>query len=384
MKQLLTRILFDRKHQATAKKAALVQLEVRFDKQRKFMSTGVKVCKGQFKNGRVVCRPDAELLNEKIDTMYKHVNTLFNDCMKKNIPFSLALLDSDTSQYIVINFIDFIERRMKEKRYSDSSMRNLKMFHNFFVNHFGRIRQFSDITTPNIRAFDDFLKGHIGTKTGRPFTTNTIKVYHSLLRMFISDAVSFELIDKNPYSVFKQGRFQTTQRVYLTKEELDTLRSFKCSKPNLQRSLDLFLIQCYTGMAYSDMASTDFSDIEEHGGEYFLPRKTRVKTGTQYYTMLLPPVVEILKRCDFKPGITPYVCYGSHLRAIAKEAEINKHITSHVGRHTFATTVALGSGIPIEVVSKMLGHTNIQTTQIYAKVLPKSVVDGFQQIKNSI
>ena len=100
--------------------------------------------------------------------------------------------------------------------------------------------------------------------------------------------------------------------------------------------------------------------------------------------MLLPPVVEILKKHKFKPSITPYVCYGNHLRAIAKESGINKHITSHVGRHTFATTIALGAGIPIEVVSKMLGHTNIQTTQIYAKVLPKSVVDGFQQIKNSI
>ena len=67
-----------------------------------------------------------------------------------------------------------------------------------------------------------------------------------------------------------------------------------------------------------------------------------------------------------------------------KETNIGKHITSHVGRHTFATTIALGSGIPIEGVSKMLGHTNIQTTQIYAKILPKQVMEGFKQIKKVV
>lgn len=384
MKQVYVRAVFDRKHLATSKRAALVQLEVRYGNERKFMSTGVKVFKGQFKNGRVTGRVDADILNEKIEALYRHIHNIATECIRRNVNFSMSFLEGDEAEYFNMSFIDFIEKRMSEKRYAASSMKNLRMFYGLFVNLFGKIKTFNDITLPNIKIFDSFLKNHIGTKTGRPLTANSIKVYHSILRMFISEAVEFGLVDKHPYSQFRQGRFQTTQRIYLTMEELDMLRHHKASTRYRQEALDLFIVQCYTGMAYSDLAVTDFNDIEEHEGNYILPRRTRIKTGTQYYIMLLPPVLEILRKYEFELPKLGYVNYSKHLKALDKETGLNKNITSHVGRHTFATTIALGSGIPIEVVSKMLGHTNIQTTQIYAKILPKSVFDGFNKIQDHI
>jgi integrase len=164
-------------------------------------------------------------------------------------------------------------------------------------------------------------------------------------------------------------------------DEINILRSWTPPSPSYYHALDLFIVQCYTGLSYSDLMTTDFTKAENHNGNLILPRTTRVKTGTQFYITLLPPVISILERYNYHlPHIT-LQAYTRQLSIIEQETNIGKHITSHVGRHTFATTIALGSGIPIEVVSKMLGHTNIQTTQIYAKILPKQVEQGFEQIK---
>lgn len=383
MKTIQVRVLFDRKGQATQKKAALIQLEVRYNKERKFIGTGVKVYKGQFKNGRIVGRTDAGTLNEKINTLYNHIHDIYNDCLSKRHSFSLSMLDGDTSRYSPTSFIDFCRKRTEEKRCADSTRRQNRLFVHI-LDMAGIIRTFDDITLPNIHLFDDWLKNHTGVRTDRPLTDNTIKAYHSRLRAFISEAVSFGHIDHNPYGQFRAGRHQDMPRVYLTMDELSTLRTYTPPTPTRRIALDLFLVQCYTGLSFSDLMATDFTTAENHDGTLILPRTTRVKTGTQFHIMLLPPVIDILERYNYTLPKVHFNSYRLQLIEIEHETRIGKHITSHVGRHTFATTIALGSGIPIEVVSKMLGHTNIQTTQIYAKILPKQVVEGFQRIKEHV
>lgn len=386
MKAMQVRVLFDRKGQATQKKAALVQLEVRYNKERKFIGTGVKVYKGQFKNGRIVGRADAEALNDKINALYKYVHDIYNESLSKRIPFKLSMLNDGKVYESKTPFLDWCRKRTEEKRCSTSTKRQNNLFCNL-LELFDRILAFDDITLPNIHRFDDWLKSHQGQKTGKPLTDNSIKAYHSRMRAFLSEAVSFGLIKENPYNQFKCGRCQTMPRMYLTMEDLDILRAWEPPKSrdnSRRKALDLFLVQCYTGLSYSDLMTTDFTKSENHNGNLYLPRTTRVKTGTQFYIMLLPPVIDILERYAYKLPFFSLSSYSLQLKHIEKETNIGKHITSHVGRHTFATTIALGSGIPIEVVSKMLGHTNIQTTQIYAKILPKQVEQGFEQIKKVV
>lgn len=383
MKTIQIRVLFDRKGQATTKKAALVQLEVRYNKERKFIGTGIKVFKGQFKNGHIVGRADADELNDKINALCRKINSIYTECLNTQCNFTLSMLDNHTSDKTGASFIDFIRKRNEEKRCSLSTYRQNILFFDL-LEQFGGIQTFANITLPNIRTFDDWLKSYKGIKTGKPLQGNTIKSYHGRLRAFINDAISYGIIKENPYSQFKQGRFQTQPRTYLTMEELNILRTWTPPTPAYQKGLDLFIVQCYTGLSYSDLMATDFTKTEEHDGTLIIPRTTRIKTGTQYYMMLLPPVIEILERNNWHLPKISLTYYGNLLESIDKYTGINKHLTSHVGRHTFATTIALGSGIPIEVVSKMLGHTNIQTTQIYAKILPKQVVDGFAKIKEHV
>ena len=386
MNTIQVRVLFDRKNQATAKKAALVQLEVLYCKKRKFIGTGVKVYKGQFKNGRICGRTDADVLNEKINALYSQVHDIYNDCISHRMPFTLSMLDGKNPTFAHQSFLNFCKQRTEEKRCSESTKRQNRLFCNL-LESFGGILTFDDVILPNIYQFDNWLKKHKGEKTNRPLSDNSIKAYHSRMRAFVSEAYSLGFVNQNPYSQFKAGRCQSSPRMYLTMEELNALRSWTPAKSrdnSRQKALDLFLVQCYTGLSYSDLMSTDFTKTENVKGNLILPRTTRVKTGTQFYIMLLPPVVDILERYKYKLPFFHLSAYSMQLSQIEKESNIGKHLTSHVGRHTFATTVALGSGIPIEVVSKMLGHTNIQTTQIYAKILPKQVVDGFAKIKKHV
>jgi integrase len=147
---------------------------------------------------------------------------------------------------------------------------------------------------------------------------------------------------------------------------------------------DLFIVQCFTGMAYADLMATDFSTAETHNGTPFLPMATRFKTGTPFSLVLLPPVVEILNRYNGQLPHLAYDVYNRNLKALALACGIQKTVTTHIGRHTFATTIALGAGVPIEVVSKILGHTDIKTTQIYAKIMPQQILDGFSSIAEKI
>ena len=383
MKQIQIRVLFDRKGQATNKKAALVQLEIRYDKERKFLSTGVKVFKGQFKNGRIVGREDADLLNDKINALYSRIMEIGTNCIREHRAFAFSMLNNLSETESPSSFLDFCKKRTEEKRSAPASRKNNRLFCRI-LKKYGLIRSFADISIKAIRLFDDHLKTTISEHTGELLSPSTISVYHSCLRMFISEAVSFGYLKENPYANIKQNRPQPKPRVVLTTEELQTLRTYIPPTKARRIALDLFLIQCYTGLSYSDLMATDFTKAEDHNGNLVLPRTTRVKTGTQFYIMLLPHVVKILKRYDNMIPKTSFVAYTAQLKLIEDETGIGKHLTSHVGRHTFATTIALGSGLPIEVVSKMLGHTNIQTTQQYAKIMPKQVLDGFDKIKKVV
>lgn len=140
-----------------------------------------------------------------------------------------------------------------------------------------------------------------------------------------------------------------------------------------------FESQCYTGMSYSDMQDFRLADCHFDGNKW-LVAKPRVKTHITYFVQLLPKALEVVEKYD---GEMPHIAvqvYNRQLKALAEMAKIRKRVTSHVGRHTFATW-ALHEGVPIERVSKMLGHANIKQTQRYAKVLAKDVYKEFDKLK---
>lgn len=218
---------------------------------------------------------------------------------------------------------------------------------------------------------------------------NTAMKYLKHLKKVIHQAILFGYIDRDPFVEYKTS-YKEVNRGYLTAEELKRIedKEFRLERLNIVK--DIFLFFCYTGLSYSDLVKLTPDDISIgiDGGKWIISE--RVKTGVRFSIPLLPKALKIIEKykdypeCVVNNMILPLRSnqkINSYLHEIAELCEINKNLTCHLGRHTFATTVTLTNGIPIETVSKMLGHKNLQTTQIYSKVIDKKIADDMSILK---
>jgi integrase len=274
-------------------------------------------------------------------------------------------------------FIDFAWERFNERSGTSGTKRQhsaaLKA-----IESSGLFVSFADVTHTNIVKFDDWLR-----KKRNLTHQVTIHNYHKRLRVYIHEAMAFGFIDKDPYASFKVARGESKGRRFLSKEELQSIVEAELVDPILQRIRDLFLFQCYTGLAYADLATFDYKNTEERDGMRYL-RSQRHKTKTEYFIYLLPPAIEVLKKYDNKLPILSQQKYNVYLKALGQACGITQKISSHMARHTFATTVTLANGVPLHILQKMLGHTSVKTTQIYAKTLAEDVAQEFQRLQGII
>lgn len=212
-----------------------------------------------------------------------------------------------------------------------------------------------------------------------------IKNFGKVIRICLDN----DWINKNPFAKFK-AKVKQVDRVYLTKEELETLNAKIFGIERLNQVKDIFLFSCYTGLAYADVKKLDNSQVSIGiDGEKWI-FTNRQKTDTRSNIPLLPIAEEILRKysehpqCINQNRLLPILSnqkMNAYLKEIADLCEINKPLTYHIARHTFATTVTLSNGVPIESVSKMLGHKDLKTTQHYAKILDRKVSDDMLVLK---
>ncbi len=233
-----------------------------------------------------------------------------------------------------------------------------------------------------VEQIDHFMISEYRDPYNRPIARNTVNKHHTRFRTLLIKALNEDIILKNPYNRFKL-KDTKTNRDYLTTDELNTLKDFDPgSNLSLQKVRDIFLFSCYTGLRFTDASNLKMNDIiTEENGVMFVSIKMK-KTKDFIQVPLIGDAIEILKRYDDHPDrevlgfLLPKISnqkVNAYLKELSNLTGIQKTITHHVGRHTFATH-ALNKGIPIEVVQKLLGHTDIQTTQIYARMLTSTVV----------
>ena len=223
--------------------------------------------------------------------------------------------------------------------------------------------------------FEHFLK------VNEKIANNTTMKYISNLKKVIHLAVSNDWMKKDPFSNFKCTKTNVVREI-LTSEELNLLHEKEFAIERLAEVRDIFLFCCYTGYAFVDVEKLTPNEIGlgMDGKKWIYTR--RQKTGTQANVPLLPPALEILEKytnhpyCVMLNKLLPVKSnqkMNAYLKEIADLCGITKNLSMHIARHTFATTVTLSNGVPIETVSKLLGHTKLATTQIYAKVLENKV-----------
>jgi site-specific recombinase XerD len=240
------------------------------------------------------------------------------------------------------------------------------------------------IDYPFVTEFEFYLR------SVKKCNNNTAVKYVRNFRKIIKICLDNDWLDKNPCSRY-EGKMKEVERDFLTEEELNRLYNKRFSSERLTLVKDIFIFSCYTGLAYVDVKGLkkDHIAIGIDGEKWIF--KNRQKTDTKSKIPVLPIAQEIIKKysdhpkCLNEDSILPILTnqkMNAYLKEIGDLCEITKEITFHMARHTFATSVTLTNGVPIETVSKMLGHKNIQTTQHYAKILDKKVSEDMQVLRN--
>ncbi len=223
-------------------------------------------------------------------------------------------------------------------------------------------------------------------------SNNSTLKYMKLLKKVVRECLHQDLMERDPFLHYK-GKVKQLERVYLTEEELEKIAAKEMVTERLSQVRDIFLFCCLTGLAYTDVQQLSKANITTGiDGEQWLAIQ-RQKTGTPTRLPLLPSASEILDRykqhpqCIYKNRLLPVLSnqkMNAYLKEIMDVCGIQKSVTFHTARHTFATTVTLLNGVPMESVSKMLGHTSIKTTQHYAKVLDVKVSQDMRMLRQKL
>ncbi|RWY46049.1 site-specific integrase [Mucilaginibacter gilvus] len=234
-----------------------------------------------------------------------------------------------------------------------------------------------------ISNYDFYLRSE--RKCANNSAVKYIKNFKKIVRICLSSG----WLDKDPFLNYK-AKVKRVDRTFLNQEELQSLADKVLEIDRVSQVRDIFLFSCFTGMAYADVSKLTRTEIVKGpDGEMWIYAK-RKKTDTLTHIPLLPSALSILKKyadhpvCVNKNRALPVMSnqkMNAYLKEIAGICGINRSLTFHIARHTFATTVTLSNGVPIESVSKMLGHTNIKTTQHYAKVLDLKVGQDMALLK---
>lgn len=226
-------------------------------------------------------------------------------------------------------------------------------------------------------------------RTEYKYSQNTTYKCMKFFKQVINKGIRAGLIFVDPFNGYKIS-CERVDRGYLTEDELSKMMAKEFASARLEQVRDVFIFACFTGLAYIDLAHLRVDNIQKMFDGRLWIVTHRQKTNTKVTVPLLPPALKILKKYEGKyldgqlmPIITNQKlnCY---LKEIADICGIDKNLTFHLARHTFATTMTLGKGVPIESVSKMLGHTNIQTTQIYARITNDKISKDMENLAQNL
>ena len=357
-------VIFDRLGAVKKTGRGKVEIRVYLDRNvRKYIVVGETTKTGwlSYQNSK-----ELQLQVEKYDEIVRAMKTLGEDMTIEN--FNAYLEDEqakkESKKPLQRNFIEFMREEVRREKLRDGTLRHKKLVIET-LECYGKIRTLADLTPANIRAFDRWLHD-----TGER-TEVTIWNYHKRIKKYTRILKLNEIIDNDPYEYCKISRGHSKPRTPLTEQELLKMRKVKLID-KLDRVRDLFIFAAYTGMAYADVQRFNFKEMTHKIGRLYYIDSERLKTGTEFYTPILKPAMDVLKKYDYKlPRITNQKA-NDYLHVIEVQCGFKKSLTFHLARHSFAT-LALAHDVPIEDISRMLGHSDIKTTQIYCKILKTTV-----------
>ena len=370
-------LVHNRRHDATPNHEVAVELRVTYRKYQKYISTGIKLLTKHWRNGTVTNRPDAAILNATLAQLVNDVREILLEMYKEGFFDLHAIPDRlQKKRKKAISFMEYCEQRAQFHKHGlrPVSADRYDRFLRFFCN-WGGIVSFDDITDENIVAMDKVL-----TKRGL-MSSSKWNNFHRFLKTFILDAQAEGLILRNPYKflTIEKGNDEAGLEKCLQPEEFERLRNAEMPNARLERVRDLFIFHAYFGQSYEDLRAFRAKQIKTIEGKKVYT-DTRVKTHVAYTVPLLPPALEILKKYHNKLPMLTNQKYNNSLKEVAAAAGLPYNLTTHWARHTCGTLL-LNAGVPMVVVSKVLGHKSIKTTErIYAKWMSRTIVNEVSKV----
>ena len=281
-----------------------------------------------------------------------------------------------------VNFIDYFKELTEDRKKSMANYGNWDSVHKHLINYAGVFVPFKEIDVDFVKSFKDYLLYDARTKSERELSRNTQHSYYNKFKASLNKAHRDGVIPFNPASSIKGISQEITHREYLTIDEVRELVKFKCKFPVLKRA---FLFCCLTGLRWSDANNLTWKDVHEEELCHRLQFRQQ-KTGGQEYLDINDQAFELMGEKGLKDdrvfkGLRYSAYHNTELQNWVNKAGIQKHITFHCSRHTFAV-MQLEMGTEIYTVSKLLGHSNLKTTEIYAKIVDSKKREAMLNIPN--
>ncbi|WP_321321032.1 site-specific integrase [Labilibaculum sp.] len=391
-----------RKSKSKSNLESPIYIRISVENERVEISTGRSISSEDWNNkaGKANARKKGGVqLNKFLDVLKNnifdhHTEMIKNSELVTAKKLKLRFLGKDEEQRSLLQVFEYHNKQMHAligitfakattKRY-DTTLDHIRNFlkHQYKIN---------DIPLRQIKySFITDLEHYF--KTVRKCNHNSSLKYIKNFRKVINLALKNEWLDKDPFAKY-QAKLVEVKREFITKEELQRLENLKIKIKRLDMVRDMFVFACYSGLAYIDISNltTDNIRIGIDGYQWIIMEREKTKTPSNL--PLLPKAAELVKKYEDFPGkktedhIFPNYSnqkLNAYLKELADLTSIDKNITFHIARHTFATTVTLANGVPIESISSMLGHKSIRTTQIYSKVINEKVSKDMNKLKKML
>lgn len=368
---------------------ASIELSIIIDGKRTYIALPMKCKATEFKK-KMASKKNNEVL-EYTSAIRLKLNQYINEMLVNDIAVTATTLkeyfkSGGTKSYTISklrkDFIAYYNNKSKANAVTSNVVRKYELALDKFQAFMKKDVEIATIKTLDLENFKTYLQlqtkevNSEEEKAERKFEDTTIAHILTKIKTAFTYAVNNGNLKLNPFNQITIGK-NTKDVVKLDNEELEVIKR-KAFVGRLDKVKDLFLFQCNTALAYCDMANLCKSDIQFNDGMYYI-RKARQKTKVVFFTVLNEDAMNILKKYDYKLPILSNQKYNSYLKEIGDVCGIKKELHSHLARHTCATRL-LNDGMPLEVVAKVLGHTNTRQTQHYAKLLDKTVLNTFKKM----
>jgi integrase len=349
-----------------------IQLWVNVDGERSALYLDLRADPNEFK--KAIFSRKSNHINRYCSEIRRKIDEYYTDCSIRGLQVRASMLTDyvrngyEERQYTVYGLFEDFSRLIKKRVGAEIGSSTYRKYL-LAIAQFKRI-----IPDKPLRAVDntDILNYKYHLKNEVKLKDSTLASYLTKMKSIFVHAQRNHKIERNPFEGIK-FRKGVANIVPLTKDELMRIANKDFGIDRLNQVRDLFVFAANTALSYCDLAAVKREDIQTDGDVMYLKKK-RGKTGVTYILPLNDTAIGLLKKYDYELPVISNQRYNSYLKEIADICGIRKTLTTHLARHT-AATLMLNAGLSIEVVSKILGHSNTKMTQHYAKLLDKTVIN---------